>query len=71
MNTNILLKAIKTTSNNFIESVKMPVVEMSKAEVIATIPKNLNTITTVIAILFLVVSVAGSVIRISESKKGY
>lgn len=71
MNAKIISNIINASKNNFIGSVKMPVVEMSKAEVMATIPKNLNTITTVIAILFLVVSVAGIVIRISESKKGY
>lgn len=71
MNIKIVTQAVKSLNNNFVESVKMPVVEMSKAEVMETIPKNLNVITTVIAILFLVVSVTGSVIRIVESKKGF
>lgn len=71
MNIKIISNIINASKNNFVESVKMPVVEMSKAEVVATIPKNLNTITTVIAILFLVVSVTGNIVRIIESKKGF
>ena len=71
MNIKIITQAMETINNNFVGSVNMPVVKMTSEDLIANLPKQLNTFTTIIAILFLVVSVTGSIVRITKFKKGF